>query len=617
MTFGGFNISVKNTTLFRLLFVLYCVSACGVASAEDYYMRFDGKASSKSEATSCASADTAMSVETHNEEKFLPGDVINLCDSGGVYKTSIVAPSSGSDGKPITYKNADGSKPTIDLSVNVGSSAWEPVGDGVYTKKGFGRVLWEDSVPLKAASSESCSNGNWYYPIGSGKLYYKPTSGNPANHSIRTMWFDVDWSPYAIDLRNKSNITLYGVTINRVGGGIGHGQKKTMPVYPIKNIIIHSNKITRCMWGIWSQVFSGVESDVQIHSNHIENCNSGISSWTGSDTTPGHTQHHKSYSITTNSILKLNSISDNMMWSDALLKSHYYTDHEGISFQDVQDSLIEDNTITTIFKKDMTSDHYWSRAIYLYLTNGDVPTSGNSILRNYISGHFYPAIYISTAKEYEGFENNSIAYNVIYYGLGDKGQISFGVTAKSDNKLTGNNYFVNNTVVNSSKGVGIYMPKGMTGNWIFRNNIVQAEKLIMVSGNNNIGNLKFDHNMYKGGTWGYQVGNYARTFSGWQSKSNYDTVGSSEADPLFVSKDDANFNLVSLSPAIDAGLDVGFVSDHEGNSVTGNPDIGAYEYITVVNSNSVSANTTSSTDINSGKSDTIQNKKGLYLKNER
>ena len=407
--------AINRKIIFSLLLIL--ISAWPGWGAT-YYMRADGKAANKTAAISCSSVSTAMPVATHNAEAFSPDDVICLCDDGGNYKASIIAPSSGTNGHPIIYKNADGDTPNIDLSVNVGgSSGWTDKGGGVYRKKGFGRVLWEDDVPLKAATSESCSDGNWYYRIASNLLYYRPASGTPADHTIRTMWFGSGWSPYGLDLRNMSNITVYGLTFNRCGGGIGHGQNISSPVSPITNIILHHNKFTKCMWAIWSQVVSnGVESDVFIYDNHINYCNSGISAWTNSDNTPGHTQHHTRYSVTGNQILNLYSISDIKVWSDALLTSYYYTDHEGISFQDVQNSIISNNIITNTFVKVMTSDEYWNRAIYIYLTNGDTATSGNSILRNYISGHFYPAIYISTAKGFEGFENNLIAYNVLYYG---------------------------------------------------------------------------------------------------------------------------------------------------------------------------------------------------------
>ncbi len=542
-----------------------------------YYMRADGKAASKNTATSCSSASTAMSVAVHNAEGFLPDDVICLCDNGGEYKTSVIAPSSGTKGHPITYRNADGSKPIIDLSVDVGgTSGWSDLGGGVYRKKGSGRVLWEDDVPLKAASSESCRDGNWYYRISSGLLHYRPMSGTPANHTIRTMWFDAGWSPYGLDLRNRSNITVYGLTFNRCGGGIGHGQDLSSPVSPITNIILHDNKITRCMWGIWSQVKSnGVESDVSIHNNIIDYCNSGISAWTTSDTTPGHTQHHTRYRISGNKILHHYSITESKVWSDALLNSYYYTDHEGISFQDVQNSVISDNTISASFWKDFTSDEFWSRAIFLYLTNGNTPTSGNSILRNYISGHFFPAIYVTTAKGHPGFQNNTVARNVIAYDGTFSNHISFSTRSNSDNPLTGPNYFINNTLNNTTKGLAVIASNRKDGTWIMRNNIFSSPGNVSLSSENASGNFTFDHNLYARSS-GFQLGSAGMSFESWK-KNGFDNIGSIIADPLFVSPG-KDFHLQGGSPAIKAGLSVTTLNDEVKTSNSGNPDIGAYEF---------------------------------------
>ena len=86
--------------------------------AATYYLRADGTAAKKAAATSGASASTAMSVATQNSETFEAGDHIRLCDTGGTFKKSIIAPSSGGDGHPIVYEAAPGQHPVIDLSMD-------------------------------------------------------------------------------------------------------------------------------------------------------------------------------------------------------------------------------------------------------------------------------------------------------------------------------------------------------------------------------------------------------------------------------------------------------------------------------------------------------------------
>jgi hypothetical protein len=51
-----------------------------------------------------------------------------------------------------------------------------------------------------------------------------------------------------------------------------------------------------------------------------------------------------------------------------------------------------------------------------------------------------------------------------------------------------------------------------------------------------------------------------------------------EADPMFREPTDADYRLQPISPAIDAGVDLGQVTDHFGNPIYGTPDIGAVEY---------------------------------------
>ena len=572
--------SINRKIVFSFLLIFAGMNSSVVQGA-NYYMRADGAATNKKAATSCSAPSTAMSIDTHNKEKFLPDDVIQLCDDGGEYKASIIAPSGGSDGHPVIYKNADGDTPVIDLSVDVGgSSGWIDLGGGVFRKKGFGRVLWEDDSPLKAASSESLSDGNWYYPMGSHKLYYKPTSGNPSRHKIRTLWINVDNTPAGLDLRNKSNITVYGLTFNRNAGGILHGSHLTKTNEQIiKNLIFHNNNFNKCYWGIWSNLSVNViESDVQIFDNNLNYCNSGISAWVGSDYTPGHNQHHKRYRITRNQINNHASMTPTKVWSDALLNTSAFLDHEAISFQNVQDSEITDNKITTSFEKDFTHQYMWTRAIIFFLPGTNVASTGNIIARNQISGHFFPSIYFASPAGFAGFEENIITHNEIRNTLPNKGQISFEVYMRSNNPTSGRNYFVNNTIINKEEGIGVFFYGKLSGNWVIRNNLIESSTAVKISADNNVGNLIFDHNIYPGLAGSHFNIEGGRTFARWKS-AGYDTVGSSTVIPLFVSP--TNLKPKPDSPVIDAGQSVGIekaLKDLDGLPIYGTPDIGAYEF---------------------------------------
>ncbi len=548
---------MKTLFSFFVLGIFLWVSPLWAAS---YYMRADGTASGKASSTSCASPTTAMSVSTHNLQTYSPGDVIYLCGNGGDFKSSIIAPSSGTQGRPITYTSASGHNPTIDLSNNAGSADWTHVGNGVYKKKGYGRILWEDAIPLPAASSEACMDGKWHYRVGSNILYYRPSSGTPANHTIETLWIPT----YGMDLRNRSNITIRGLNLNRCGYAICHGQNQSTPVSPIQNIIIRDNKISRSYWGIWSELFNnGIESNVLIDNNLLSYVNSGISAWTGSDSKPGHSQHHTGYRITNNQILHLDSLTDSAMWTDALLRAWIYTDHEGISFQDVQDSVISSNIITNTFNRNFTSSMHWNRAIYFYLTNGTAKTSGNIVEYNYIAGHYMPAMYVSAAVGSAGFENNIFRYNVMHYMESHLTHSSFSINFYTGvNPANGINYFINNTIYNASGGLafntGSYDKSsgyGSVGKWIFRNNIIKSKMCASI--NSEYTQLTFDHNIYNiSERWGWNLNASGKTFVVWQSKG-FDFVGSMFVDPLLNNPEKGDLTLQSKSPAIDAGENLG------------------------------------------------------------
>jgi len=545
-----------------LSIVCLCVADVGWAAPKPqktvtgniYYLRADGTAANKAAATSGASASTAMSIATHNSETFEAGDHIRLCDTGGTYKTSIVAPSSGKDGQPIVYEAAPGHHPVIDLSMDVGADGWKFLGEGVYQKKGYGRVLWEDGVPLHPASNTSCTDGNWFYQIGSGILQYKPTSGAPADHNIQTMWFggNAGWG-YGIDIRNRSNIEISGLTFNRCG--IGTGVNSSNPVPLINNVSIHDNTINNAMWAIFGNLISNsIMQDVDIYNNQITYCNSGISIWTNSDKTVGHTQHPLRVKVHKNMINNLYSIDSTHDWSYALLKSYYYTDHEGISFQDPMNCIVADNTITcTTTYHDFSSDEYWSRAIYFFITtNGYSKTSGNQVLRNKIYGAYLPSIYISGIPDqtYGGIENNIFALNVIQSTITSKCGTGFQVNMYSTGVNTAQNvnYWVNNIInlPTQVNYVGISM-SGKSGYWTFRNNIITSRILVKV-GTFTGTPFVFDHNNYHSNddTWGFQVGNHALTFTQWKSNYSFDTTASAMQDPRL---NRSNSGITILSPS--------------------------------------------------------------------
>jgi hypothetical protein len=121
---------------------------------------------------------------------------------------------------------------------------------------------------------------------------------------------------------------------------------------------------------------------------------------------------------------------------------------------------------------------------------------------------------------------------------------------------------------------------GTTSNIVLKNNIARATVANGYA-------IQFDANTYNGTGlsvtnndwftaatnwyfWNATGGNNLATWNGLTG------VGTDlNSDPLFVSASD--FHLQAGSPAINAGFSLGFTTDFEGNTIKGEPDIGAYE----------------------------------------
>jgi len=91
--------------LLILFILLISVNAWGAT----YYIRADGTAANKAAATGpCGTVGNCMSVAIHDGETFSAGDIIIVCNDGGVYTIQPTCPSPGSDGSPITYESESG-----------------------------------------------------------------------------------------------------------------------------------------------------------------------------------------------------------------------------------------------------------------------------------------------------------------------------------------------------------------------------------------------------------------------------------------------------------------------------------------------------------------------------
>lgn len=117
-----------------------------------------------------------------------------------------------------------------------------------------------------------------------------------------------------------------------------------------------------------------------------------------------------------------------------------------------------------------------------------------------------------------------------------------------------------------------------TNNFKFKNNIVAANSssampyMVQLASDCGTSGMEIDYNLYSysdsGLRWTWLGSNL--TLANWKTVSGQDANSPSPADPLFVDAGNNDFHLLSTSPAINRGVDVGLL--YTGNA----PDLGAF-----------------------------------------
>lgn len=157
-----------------LLLFLFLSLLADPAWGATYYLRGDGTvlAADKANATGCGAASTAMNLTQHNAATFAAGDIVVLCDTGGVFRSAgLIPPSSGTEGNPIAY-TASGS-PVIDgADLDDKVTGWAgPDGNGEYSKTYTTepKIVIGNEVLLAKGTVGSLDDTQWVY--SGGKLY--------------------------------------------------------------------------------------------------------------------------------------------------------------------------------------------------------------------------------------------------------------------------------------------------------------------------------------------------------------------------------------------------------------------------------------------------------------
>lgn len=192
-----------------------------------------------------------------------------------------------------------------------------------------------------------------------------------------------------------------------------------------------------------------------------------------------------------------------------------------------------------------------------------------------------------------GCEDTLIAYNVVKASVVNGINMSTGVAGHP--RKVYNNTVYHTPQVNAGHGIVIQEVVDNVGHAIIKNNLVYMHYTYGTLGSVHCiwvggayAGIDIDYNLlYKtaGSTNGYlaAVGNTnVFTFEDWQaalaaSIHQGKGVHDVNADPAFVSTSD--YHLQSTSPAIGAGVDLGFHVDYDKAYIAGVPALGAFEFI--------------------------------------
>ncbi|MFZ5448465.1 MAG: right-handed parallel beta-helix repeat-containing protein [Thermodesulfobacteriota bacterium] len=186
----------------------------------------------------------------------------------------------------------------------------------------------------------------------------------------------------------------------------------------------------------------------------------------------------------------------------------------------------------------------------------------------------------------EGTYNGLYSYNYFYDNAGAQVFCHYNEVHHPKGDVAAKNTKIYNNIIgsiNTTSQFGLYI-SDYSYNCVVKNNIFYWENGVqeVVRVDQRAPKVTFDYNCYyvPNPTNKFKWGNkWYSSFSSWRSASKKDKH-SFGSNPQFSNVYLYDFALLSTSPCIDAGVNVGQTQDHEGNPVPYGlaPDIGALEY---------------------------------------
>jgi len=562
-----------------------CVSS--IATGNTYYVSNTG-----SDTNNGTSESTPwQTIAKVNASTFSPGDQI-LFKRGDTWREILIISSSGTLENYITFGNyGTGDKPRLYGSVKgtdwteYGTNIWvssntftDPYNldyeGGLFIEQLDGSVTW--GLFQKTSIDLLTSEYNWFYNTTDSKIYlYSPTNPTSRYNSV-----EISQRQNIVSLNDKNYLLFDGLDLRY-------------------------SKISafRETWP-----YKGITTGLEIKNCHISHI--GIK---GSDNGFGMLLYHSNSWVHSNVVHDCGrrTITFRTQDSDYYIE-HYITDYKYTGGALAYRTNVGPLALSDILIENNTSYNGYHAQISVVSEEIGAHVSNVVIRNNFVyddSTHSVDVVGAGVAPGYEGYNSGMMGFagestgvetftNINVYNNILIGPTGYGLNLSYANNINFYNnllYGLNLNAQNTFEG-NIFIHNSsfkcnIKNNIIYNNynsSVYNLRSCLYVESNSH--DLDIDYNLYYTSDSNQVCWNISGLSSGkmshfteYQTYTGWDAHSLTPTDPLLVSPnlsspESGAWSLSSTSPAIGAGINVGLSTDHEGDTWSNPPSIGAYEY---------------------------------------
>ncbi len=577
---------MKKRQILKSILPLFLVMTTNYVFATTWYVRPNGGSYGSENGTSYANAWDGFNNIVWGTGGVQAGDTLYIC---GTHYEKMLVGASGTSGSLITIRgDYDNDAGVIDGSEDIKGKSWTETSSGSnkwhYANGYSNYVLINDKFCKRVDNlNDMDTAGEWYY---SNPDIYIYSSGDPSNNStysnIRVGHYSRE---YGIKVDTKDYITIQAVTLKRIETRLSlYGETDgAILIKDSQYCNVNENYISQCGRGI---MVAGESDYCIVEDNFVEKSFAHLSR--------SYWYARPIYSVANYVTIRRNTI-DGLItfYDDTTLRAGTGID---LQIQNYPDYYCYN---AQVYRNEVRHVAWYGVRCQQFITGCGIQDINLHVYENYIHD----------SKQSNGTgEEDGIAFGC---NAGDAsnhftGVYAYGnviVNCANTGVIVCNNwdeaYIYNNLIVGCAfdGGAGIYISTPVK-DCIIQNNTLYdtfGDGIVCYGAAAGGSGIDISNNIISKVTY-TQAGHGKAVFvsasaASYVSGSNncfYDIGGSPStlnftntngvtSDPSFVSATGYNFRLNTGSPCINAGTSVGLTVDIDGNSISGNPDIGCYE----------------------------------------